>query len=166
MIDLRCDCHVHTGYAAGRDSISVLVAAAERAGLVELTVADRVGPDTGWLPAYRAALGRAQQRTEVRLRRGVEVEPVGVDGWLALPADLGGLDVVSLGLGRLPTPGGLLAPAAVRALLQAGVWRAGEVVERVLSVLALATERVARYAPTRLARPLEFLARAGVGEAD
>src|SRR5439155_17089491 len=88
------------------------------------------------------------------------------DGWLALPADLGGLDVVSLGLGRLPTPGGLLAPAAVRALLQAGVWRAGEVVERVLSVLALATERVARYAPTRLARPLEFLARAGVGEAD
>src|SRR2546428_624224 len=57
MIDLRCDSHVHSGYAAGRDSISVLVAAAERAGLVELTVADRVGPDTGWVAgAARAGL--------------------------------------------------------------------------------------------------------------
>jgi putative hydrolase len=166
MIDLRHDSHVHSAYSAGRDSISVLIAAAEQAGLVELTLADQVGPDTGWLPSYLATIQRAQRRTDVVLRRGVEVEAIGVDGWLAFPADLGGLEVISVGLNRLPTPAGLLGPEAVRALLDVGVMQPAEVVERLISVIALATERVARYAPTSLARPLEFLVRAGIAESE
>jgi putative hydrolase len=164
MIDLTRDAHVHTAYSAGHDSISVLVAAAEHAGIVELTFADRVGSDTRWLPSYLATIQRAQQRTEVVLRRGVEVEAIGVDGWLAFPSDLSGLEVISVGLSRLPMPNGLLGPETVRSLIGSGELDAGEVIDRLVAVMGLSMERVGRYAPTTLARPLEFLALAGVAE--
>jgi histidinol phosphatase-like PHP family hydrolase len=166
MIDLRRDVHVHTAFAAGHDSVSVLVAAAETAGIRELTFADKVGPDTGWLPSYLATIQRAQQRTEIVLRRGVEVEAIGVDGWLAFPSDLGQLEVISVGLSRLPMPAGLLGPEVVRTMIDNGGLSAVEVIERLVSVTCLAMERVSRYAPTTLARPLEFLAQAGIPESD
>jgi histidinol phosphatase-like PHP family hydrolase len=164
MIDLSADGHVHTAFSSGRDSVSVLVAGAEEAGLAELTIADRVGPDTNWLSPYLASIQRAQQRTDVQLRRGVEVEAIGIDGWLAFPSDLGGLEVISVGLSRLPLPAGLLTPGAVLELLEAGAMRALDVIEQLVTVTALAVERVSRYAPTRLARPLDFLSRAGIDE--
>ena len=164
MIDLRRDGHVHTAFAAGNDSISMVVAAAEQAGLTEITFADRVGPDTSWLAPYLATIQRAQQRTDLTLRRGVEVEAIGVDGWLAFPSDLSGLEVISVGLSRLPTAVGLLGAEAVRARLDAGAMRAEEVVDRLVEITALAVERVGRYAPTTLARPLEFLADAGIAD--
>jgi putative hydrolase len=40
------------------------------------------------------------------------------------------------------------------------------VIERLVSVLCLAMERVGRYSPTTLARPLEFLALAGIPESE
>jgi histidinol phosphatase-like PHP family hydrolase len=164
MIDLSRDAHVHTAFAAGHDSVSVLVAAAEAAGITELTFADRVGSDTGWLPSYIATIERAQKRTDVALRRGVEVEAIGVDGWLAFPSDLGQLEIISLAISRLPTPAGLLGPDLVRANLDNGILTTAEVAERLVGVLCLAMERVGRYAPTTLARPLEFLAQAGIAE--
>jgi len=164
MIDLFADGHVHTAFSSGRDSVSVLVAAAEQAGLTELTFADRVGPDTSWLPPYLSSIQRAQQRTDVVLRRGVEVEAIGIDGWLAFPSDLSGLEVISVGLNRLPLPAGLLSPDAVRAQIDGGAMRALDVIDQVVTVTGLAVERVSRYAPTRLARPLDFLIRAGIEE--
>lgn len=164
MIDLLRDAHVHTAFSAGRDSVSVLVAAAEGAGLTEVTFADRVAPDSGWLSSYLAAIARAQQRTDLVLRRGAEVEAIGTDGWLAFPADLGGLEVISVGISRLPLPAGPVGPETVRALIAAGTIAAADVVEHLVNVICLAIERVSRYAPTLLARPLEFLARAGIGE--
>ncbi|GAA0739907.1 hydrolase [Dactylosporangium roseum] len=164
MIDLSVDGHVHTAFSSGRDSVSVLVAAAEQAGLTEVTFADRVGPDTSWLPPYLASIQRAQQRTDVVLRRGVEVEAIGIDGWLAFPSDLNGLEVISVGIDRLPLPAGLLSPDAVRGLIDNGTMRALDVIDQVVAVTGLAVERVSRYAPTRLARPLDFLARAGIDE--
>lgn len=164
MIDLRHDAHVHTAFSAGRDSVSVLVCAAERAGLAGLTFADRVGPDTGWLPSYLAAIHRARQRTELTLRPGAEVEAIGTDGWLAFPSDLGGLEVISVGLSRLPLPAGLVGPSVVRSLIATGTVAARDVVEQLVNVTTLAVERVSRYAPTLLARPLEFLARSGVDD--
>jgi histidinol phosphatase-like PHP family hydrolase len=166
MIDLRRDSHVHTAYSSGRDSISALVGAAERADLVELTLADQAGPDTAWLPSYLATIQRTQQRTDVVLRRAIEVEAIGVDGWLAFPNDLSGLDLISVAVNRLPTRSGLLEPDAVRALVDIGMMRPAEVVDRLLSVVALAIERVARYAPTTLARPFDFLARTGIAETE
>ncbi len=164
MIDFQHDAHVHTAFSAGRDSVSVLVCAAERSGLAELTFADRAGPDTGWLPSYLAAIRRAQQRTDLTLRIGAEVEAIGTDGWLAFPSDLGGLEVISVGLSRLPLPAGLIGPDVVRSLIAAGTVRPADVIEQLLTVTTLAVERVSRYAPTLLARPLEFLSRAGIDD--
>jgi histidinol phosphatase-like PHP family hydrolase len=164
MIDLSADGHVHTAFSSGRDSVNALVASAERAGLTELTFADRVGPDTSWLAPYLSSIQRAQQRTELVLRRGVEVEAIGIDGWLAFPSDLSGLEVISVGLNRLPLPAGLLTADAVQTSIDAGAMRPQDVIDQLTTVTALAVERVSRYAPTRLARPLDFLNRAGIDE--
>lgn len=166
MLDLTVDGHVHTAFAAGRDSVSILVAAAEQIGLTEVVFCDEAGPETRWLPSYLASIQRARRRTEVVLRAGVEVEAIGTDGWLAFPADLGGLDVVSVAVGALPMSSGLAGPDAVRGLLDAGALTPADVVEMLVTVTSRAIERVSRYAPTRLARPLAFLQRAGIDDAD
>jgi putative hydrolase len=166
MFDLTVDSHVHTAFSAGRDSVSVLVAAAEQVGLTEMAFCDEAGPETRWLPSYLASIQRAQQRTDVVLCAGIEVEAIGTDGWLAFPADLGGLDVVSVAVGALPMSAGRAGPEAVRALVDSGALTAADVVEMLVTVTARAIERVNRYAPTRLARPLAFLQRAGFSDSD
>jgi putative hydrolase len=166
MLDLTVDNHVHTAFSAGRDSVSLLVAAAEKAGLSAMVLADEAGPETGWLPSYVASVQRAQARTDVTLKVGIEVEAIGTDGWLAFPADLSGLDVVSVAVGALPMPSGLAGPETVRALVEAGALTRSDVVEMLVTVTSRAVERVNRYAPTQLARPLAFLGRAGFAAED
>lgn len=166
MLDLSIDGHVHTAFSAGRDSITVLVASAEQAGLREMTLSDQAGPNTSWLPAYLATIQRARQRTDVVLRAGVEVEAIAQDGWLAFPEDLTGLEVVSVAIGALPLPSGLADPATVRTLIESGALRVDDVVETLVTVTARALDRMGRYAPTRLARPLEFLTRMGLADSE
>ena len=89
VLDLTVDAHVHTGFAAGRDSVGVVVSAADRAGLTSVTFADQAGPETTWLAAYADAVRRARPRTAMTLRVAAEVEVVRPDGWLALPAGPG-----------------------------------------------------------------------------
>src|SRR5215468_4285620 len=101
-LDLTVDAHVHTGFAAGRDSVGVVVSAADRAGLTALTFADQVGPETTWLNAYADAVRRARRRTEMNLRVAAEIEVVQPDGWLAWPSDLSQLEAVSVAVSRLP----------------------------------------------------------------
>jgi histidinol phosphatase-like PHP family hydrolase len=163
-LDLTVDGHVHTGFAAGRDSVGVIVSAADRAGLTSLTFADQVGPDTSWLPAYADAIGRARRRTELVLRVAAEVEVVQQDGWLAWPADLGQLEAVSVAVSRLPLSTGLLGPRDVRSLIAAGEMTAAEVAEIVVTATVRGLERASRYAPTQLARPLSLLTQAGIEE--
>ena len=164
-LDLRTDAHVHTGFAAGRDSVGVVVSAADRAGLSSLTFADQVGPDTAWLPAYADAVRRARQRTELTLRVAAEVEVVQPDGWLAWPADLGHLEAVSVAVSRLPLAAGPAAPREVRSLLAAGRLTPDEVAEIVVTATVKGIERASRYAPAQLARPLSLLAQVGIDDA-
>jgi histidinol phosphatase-like PHP family hydrolase len=163
-LDLRVDGHVHTGFAAGRDSVGVVVSAADRAGLTAVTFADQVGPDTTWLPAYADAVRRARRRTEMTLRVAAEVEVVQPDGWLAWPADLGHLEAVSVAVSRLPLATGPLGPRDVRALLLDGEVTAGQVAEIVVHATIKGVERASRYAPTQLARPLSLLAQVGLDD--
>ena len=166
MLDLTVDSHVHTAFSTGRDSVNVLVAAAEEAGLREMTLADRAGPESSWFPAYLAAIQRAQQRTNLVLRAGVEVQAISEDGWVAFPEDLTGVEVVSVAIGVLPLASGPADPVAVRALVDSGSLVVDDVVEMLVTVTAKALERMGRYAPTRLARPLEFLDRMEITEAE
>jgi histidinol phosphatase-like PHP family hydrolase len=163
-LDLAVDGHVHTGFAAGRDSVGVVVSAADRAGLTALTFADQVGPDTTWLPAYADAIRRARQRTEMSLRVAAEVEVVRPDGWLAWPADLGHLEAVSVAVSRLPLSGGAVGAREVRAMLAAGELTGEQVAEILVTATVRGLERASRYAPTQLARPLCLLGQVGLDD--
>ena len=163
-LDLTMDAHVHTGFAAGRDSVGVVVSAADRAGIGTLTFADQVGPDTGWLPAYADAVRRARRRTELTLRVGAEVEVVRPDGWLAWPADLSELEVVSVAVSRLPHADGPLGAREVRSRLATGELSAEQVAETLLTATVKGIERASRYAPTQLARPLNLLSQVGIDD--
>jgi putative hydrolase len=163
-LDLTTDAHVHTGFAAGRDSIGVIVSVADRALLTAVTFADQVGPDSTWLPAYAEAIRRASGRTEVALRVGAEVEVVRTDGWLAWPAALDPLESVSVAVSRLPLAGGLLQPGEIRSRLESGELTAEQVTEAVVAATANGMERASRYVPTRLARPLNLLTQVGLDD--
>jgi histidinol phosphatase-like PHP family hydrolase len=164
-LDLTMDAHVHTGFSAGRDSVGVVVSAADQAGLTALTFADQVGPDTGWLSAYADAVSRARRRTEIRLRVAAEVEVVRPDGWLALPADLGHLEAISVAVSRLPIAGGLYGAREVRTMLATGDLTAERVAEGLITATIQGVDRASRYAPTQLARPLSLLAQVGLDDA-
>jgi putative hydrolase len=164
-LDLTMDAHVHTGFAAGRDSVGVVVSAADRAGLTALTFADQVGPDTTWLSAYADAVRRARPRTEMTLRVAAEVEVVQPDGWLAWPADLSHLEAVSVAVSRLPLAAGPLGPREVRGMLATGELTAEQVAEVLVTATVQGLERASRYAPTQLARPLSLLAQVGLDDA-
>src|SRR5205823_7974181 len=88
------------------------------------------------------------------------------DGRVALPADLGELEAISISLAGVPLPAGLTPPERVRALIRAGELRASEVTELVVEATVNAVERSSRYAPTQLARPLGVLAALGIDEAE
>ncbi len=163
-LDLTVDAHVHTGFAAGRDSVGVVVSAADQAGLTAVTFADQVGPDTTWLPAYADAVRRARRRTEMTLRVAAEVEVVQPDGWLAWPADLGQLEAISVAVSRLPLPGGPFGARDVRAMLAAGELTVEQVAETLVTATVRGLERASRYAPTQLARPLSLLTQVGVDD--
>ncbi len=165
-LDMRTDAHVHTAFAAGRDSVGMIVTAAERAGLRQVVFADQAAAGTGWLRAYQDAVRRAQQRTELTLRVGIEVEVVRPDGWLDFPTDLAGLERVSDTAAHLPLPGGPAGPRQLRGLLRAGRLRREEVAEALVGATVRALERASRYAPTQLARPLSLLTRLGHGADD
>ena len=163
-LDLRADAHVHTGFAAGRDSVGLIVSAADVAGLTSVTFADQVGPETTWLPAYADTIRRARRRTELDLRIAAEVEVVQRDGWLAWPVDLGQLEAVSVAVSRLPLATGPIAPREVRTLLAAGQLTADQVAEILVTATVKGLDRAARYAPVQLARPLGLLAQVGIDE--
>jgi putative hydrolase len=163
-LDLRADAHVHTGFAAGRDSVGLIVSAADVAGLTSVTFADQVGPDTAWLPAYADTIRRARRRTELDLRIAAEVEVVQQDGWLAWPADLGHLEAVSVAVSRLPLADGPMVPRDVRTLLADGRLTPDQVAEIVVTATIKGMDRASRYAPVQLARPLSLLTQVGVDE--
>ena len=163
-LDLAADAHVHTGFAAGRDSVGVVVSAADRAGLTSLTFADQVGPETIWLPAYADAVRRARRRTELTLRVGAEVEVVREDGWVAWPADLRHLEVVSVAVSRLPLATGPLRSREVRSLLSTGDLTPEQVTEILVTATISGVARAARYVPIQLARPLSLLTQVGIDD--
>jgi putative hydrolase len=163
-LELRADGHVHTGFAAGRDSVGVIVSAADLAGLTAVTFADQMGPDTTWLPAYADTIRRARRRTELNLRIAAEVEVVRRDGWLAWPADLGYLEAVSVAVSRLPLAAGPATSREVRALLAAGKLTPEQVAEIAVTATIKGMDRASRYAPTQLARPLGLLAQVGIDD--
>jgi putative hydrolase len=114
------------------------------------------------LPAYQSAIRRAQRRTDIRLRGAIEVEVVRADGWLDLPADLSGLELLSVAVSRVPLPRGPVPVEEVRDALRTGELNPADVVESLIGATMAGMERASRYAPTQLARPLSLLGQLGL----
>jgi hypothetical protein len=165
-VDLAIDAHVYTGFSSGRATVGEMVIAAERAGLTGLTFGDAVDEDVPWLRAYVDTIRRARGRTDVALRAAVTVEVVRLDGWVSLPADLGGLEALTVMLSGVPTPQELAGPDRTRDLLRWGAVSPRDVVEMVVGATIRGLERTSRYAPVQLARPLGVLSEVGVRDAD
>jgi putative hydrolase len=70
---VHMDMQVHSTFSDGADTVQANVAAAEAAGLTEMTCVDHVRVDTDWLAQYVAEVERMRARTHVRLTCGIEV---------------------------------------------------------------------------------------------
>lgn len=99
--DIRGDLHVHTNWSDGSLSVAEVVEAAERLGYEYIAITDHSQSLTvaGGLTPERlrqqwAEIESVQQRTSVRILRGIEVDIL-ADGSLDLPDDvLSELDIV------------------------------------------------------------------------
>ena len=139
-ISLLEDMHTHSTFSDGLGSIQDNIAFASRSGLNELAFTDHVRRDTEWLPDYVTALRVARRMTDLRIRIGVEAKLLDLDGALDVPERRHGVEWLYAADHRIPWPGGALAPAEMRALIDAG--RATE--SDVVDALITATERCLR----------------------
>jgi putative hydrolase len=162
MLDLDADHHVHTLFSVGSSTVDETVRAAERAGLSRLVVVDRAGPGDDWLAAHAAVVRRAARRSDVVVSRGVEVAVLDTAGTLALPAELGAVDVLTVSTAGFPLRSGPATPADVRLLLGTGVIAAAQLVELLAKALLAGLSRAAEWAQPVLARPFAPLAAVGL----
>ncbi len=86
------DLHCHTTFSDGRSSLDLCVRAAEAEGLAALAITDHLyepGRLSGGRPLdeYLAAIAAAQERTPVRLLRGVETTALDAAGTPAIDAE-------------------------------------------------------------------------------
>lgn len=163
-VRLDRDLHTHTTFSDGHGTPADTVAAALAAGLAEVGVSDHVRADTGWLPAYTAAVRELAARSPLPLRCGVEAKILDTAGRIDLPADLTGVEYVLLADHRVPLPDGPADPAVVARSIAAGHLGASFVLDSVLRATAAAVARAPR--PAGLAHLFSVLPKAGLSEDD
>lgn len=114
------DMHVYSTFSDGKNTIEENVAEAERIGLTELACVDHVRADTGWLPAYVAAVREGREQTPLVLRCAVEAKILDIYGCLDLPDELEGVDAVYAASDQAPSPDGPLNPRSTRERIETG----------------------------------------------
>jgi putative hydrolase len=166
LLDLASDSRVRTRFADGADTLDDAIAAAERAGLATIAIADHVDATTDWVGTYARSVDRARTRTRLRIDCGVAAEVLDAAGTLDLPVALPGVEQVAVVVRLFPVPGGVVAPAELRGLVDTGRLArhdaAAMLVDAYVGGLRAASER----AQAVLARPFGVLAEAGLRDAD
>lgn len=117
---LTQDMQVHSTFSDGANTIGKNVAEAEQIGLTELTCVEHVRGDTGWIPAYVAAIRESRKRTPIVLGCAVEAKILDIYGCLDLPAELDGVDAVYAASHQAPSPDGPMNPRSTRERIEAG----------------------------------------------
>jgi len=158
------DLHTHTTFSDGAGGPADTVAAALAAGLAEVGVSDHVRADTGWLPAYTAAIRELAGRAALPVSCGVEAKILDTAGRIDLPPRLDGVEYVLLADHRVPLPDGPADPAEVRAAIAAGTLTAAAVVEFLVEATVRALAGAPR--PAGLAHLFSVLPKAGLSEVD
>jgi putative hydrolase len=125
---VHMDMQVHSTFSDGADTVQANVAAAEAAGLTEMTCVDHVRVDTDWLAQYVAEVERMRARTHVRLTCGIEAKLLDTTGRLDMPDELpAGIEVVYAADHQVAMDDGVNHPDDVRARLQRGELAGAEV---------------------------------------
>jgi putative hydrolase len=157
------DMQVHSTFSDGRDAVADNVAAAELAGLHEMTCVDHVRRDTPWVPAFVEEVARAAGTTPVRLLVGVEAKLLNASGRLDLPDDLDGVDRVYVADHQVPLSDGPHRPEDVRSALDAGTLTRAEVLGALVASTAAA---LSCGRPVVIAHLFSVLPRLGLAERD
>jgi len=158
------DMQVHSTFSDGADTVEANVAAAEAAGLTEMTCVDHVRVATDWLPAYVAEVERMRARTHVRLVCGIEAKLLDTTGRLDMPAELPpGVEVVYAADHQVAMDDGVHHPDEVRERLERGDLDGAEV----FRCLIESTRRTLdRPQPVVIAHLFSILPKLGLDEAD
>ncbi|MEM9454684.1 MAG: hydrolase [Myxococcota bacterium] len=148
------DMHVYSTFSDGRHVPEEVIASARDRGVRRLCFGDRVGRDTGWLPRYVEHLEKLRARCDLEIVIGVESRILDEDGALDLPADLDGVERISVADHRLPVGGHLLGPRQLRERLADGRLVARQVIDALLGAYEAC---VHRYRDLQIAHPLRLL---------
>ena len=158
-ISLLEDWHVHSTFSDGVSTMQENVRAAEEAGLSTLCLVDHVRADTPWVAQFVAEARRVGRETDVRILCGLEAKMLDTRGSLDLPVDHVLADQLLIADHQLPSSGGPMDPAAVKALIAAGELTGDQVVEWLLLSYERALER---HEGAILAHPFSLLPKMGL----
>jgi len=161
---LRSDGHVHSTFSDGTSDPLENLRAATAAGLTRSVMADHVRADTDWLPRFVRAVDELRSGTAVDVRIGVESKILDSAGTLDLPARLEGVELLLIADHQVPTDGGPMGPATVRAELAAGRLEASGVIGTLVRAMMAAVSRADR--PAVLVHPFSVLPKLGLAESD
>jgi putative hydrolase len=163
MPDPLQDMHVHSTFSDGANSLEENVAEAESLGLHALGCVDHVRSDTGWVPAYAAAVAALRERTAVRLQCGIEAKLLDTAGGLDLPLPCPGVDAIYAADHQVPLADGPHHPREVRAALEAGEVSGPEIVSAIVTSTAAAVQS---HDGVVIAHFFSILPKVGLEEAD
>lgn len=127
-LDLSTDWHVHTSFSDGRATLAQMLEAAAEREMTRIHLTDHVREDTTWLPDYVREIAHARRAGTVELVCGVEAKMLDVRGTLDVPADLAGVEQITVADHRFPTRRGPVAPEEMRRRIEAGEVQAVDVV--------------------------------------
>jgi putative hydrolase len=140
MPEPRQDMHVHSTFSDGANTLDENVAEAESLGLVQLGCVDHVRAETGWVPAYAAAVADLRERTGVRLQCGIEAKLLDTSGALDLPEASPGVDAIYAADHQVPLDDGPHHPREIRAALDDGSVSRQEIVQAIITSTAAAVQ--------------------------
>lgn len=116
-IKLNEDCHVHSTFSDGINSIEENVKAAEQAGILTLGCVDHVRKDTTWIRHFSKAVKRASGR--IQLFSGIEAKFLNQQGELDLPeSDIAWVDRIYAADHRFPLGNACKSPREIRELIK------------------------------------------------
>ncbi len=158
------DMQVHSTFSDGADTVAANVAAAEAAGLTEMTCVDHVRTGTDWLPEYVAEVERVRATTHVRLVCGIEAKLLDTTGRLDMPDELpDGIEVVYAADHQVAMDDGVHHPDAVREALERGEI---EPADEFRCLIESTRRTLDRPQPVVIAHMFSILPTLGLDEAD
>lgn len=160
-VDLTSDLHSHSDRTDGADTPAAMARAAKAHGLAVWGLSDHVRRDSSWVAEHvRDVRGLSEEGLMIRC--GVEAKMLDAAGTLDIPNGLADLDYLLVADHQFPGDAGPVHPRDVRAALEAGGRRPGDVVDQLVAATSAAVVR-SPFLPI-VVHPFSLLPKLGVDE--